>query len=149
MGKKRANLLQSLKASVNVLMLDSELDVNPVYKRCSLQGDPVKWVYRPLESHMGKQSHVFSLEMQVFQFLRTCGMCYIHFTVASEACMNIFFVYTWLERLQKSIKGKLYLRLSFQFKVILITEARIFINCFLFFFKMYLNILKWHLSVYR
>lgn len=77
---------------------------------------------------MGKQSHVFSLKMQVFQFLRTCGMCYIHFTVASEACMNIFFVYTWLERLQKSIKGKLYLRLSFQFKVILITETRIFIN---------------------
>lgn len=57
---------------------------------------------------MGKQSHVFSLKMQVFQFLRTCGMCYIHFTVASEACMNIFFVYTWLERLQKSIKGKLF-----------------------------------------
>lgn len=42
MGKKRANLLQSLKASVNVLMLDSELDVNPVYKGRSLLGDPVK-----------------------------------------------------------------------------------------------------------
>lgn len=75
-------------------MLGSELDVNPGYKGSSLLGDPFEWAYRPQKSHTGKQSRVLSSEMCVFLFLRTCGMCYIHFTVASEACMNIFFVYT-------------------------------------------------------
>lgn len=75
-------------------MLDSELDVNPVYNGCSLLGDPFKGVHRPQESHSGKQQHILPSEMRVFQFLRTCGMCYIPFTVVSEACMTIFFVYT-------------------------------------------------------
>lgn len=79
---------------MNVLMLDSDLDVNPVYKGCSSLGDPFKWVHRPQESHNEKQSHILPSEMWVFQFLRTCGMCYIPFTVASKACVTIFIVYT-------------------------------------------------------
>lgn len=100
-------------------MLAGELGVKPVQNGCFLPGDIHTNECRDLGSLTEEGSHIFFLEKcGFFQPLRTYGMCYINFTVAFEACMNIFFVYTWLERLQKPIKGKLCLRLSLQFKVI-------------------------------
>lgn len=69
-------------------------------------------------------SYIFFLQKcKFFSFLEHVEcVIFISLLHLSEACINILFVYTWLERLQKFLKGKLHLRSSLQFKVFLIVE---------------------------